>query len=299
MPNLPLIPDAVLNEDDTPLPLLVAKRWNFPLAHTQTAAGAYYAVQDWMRGLTGEADTRYLLGNFKKTDAGRQMSFSIQRLPYKASDGKTYKREYTTDKGLYLIAQYMRVKQDRPMLDEIRRFLASAGAFVDEVRREPDKIIEGVTNPDKLLDAFIEYHRKRGKDDRWIQMRIDSKIKRNQFTAALTDFVRDVLTPRHYATATDDVYRGLWGRTAAALKSELGVANNLSLRDHQPTLALYYQGIVEEVCAQKLEEREELWWDEARDIIRTIATIIGRQAKETGELLQKDIATGRPLLRGA
>jgi hypothetical protein len=41
-----------------------------------------------------------------------------------------------------------------------------------------------------------------------------------------------------------------------------------------------------------------LLWEEARDIIRKVSTIIGRQAKETGELLQQDIATGRPLLVG-
>lgn len=256
----------------------------------------YFAVQDWMRGLSGEENIRNIWAMFKKTSAGKQMLNSIVRLTYKASDGKTYKRDFTTDKGLYLIAQYMRVKQDRPMLDEVRRFLAAAGAFVDEIRRDNDKLMESVNNPDKMLDAFIEYHRKRGKDDRWILMRIDSKIKRNQFTAALTEFVRDELTPRHYATATDDAYRGLWGRTAAMLKGELGVSNSANLRDHQPTLALYYQGIVEEVCAQKLGERDELWWDEARDIIRNIATIIGRQARETSQLLQKDIATGRLLL---
>lgn len=296
MTLFPVIPDSA---DDTPLPLIVAKRWKFSLGHVQTEAGMYYAVQDWMRGLIGEEDTRYLLSKFKKTDAGQQMWSSIQRLPYKATDGKTYKRDYTTDKGLYLIAQYLRVKNDRPVLDEIRRFLAAAGAFVDEVRRDPDKlVIEGVSNPDKLLDAFIEYHRKRGKDDRWIQMRFDSKIKRNQFTAALAEFVRDVLTPRHYALATDDVYRGLWDRTAADLKTELSVPNGGNLRDHQPILALYYQAIAEEVCAQKIGARNELWWDEARAIIKTVAAIIGRQAKETGGLLQKDLATDKPLLPG-
>jgi hypothetical protein len=297
MINLPLLPDESFSADDTPLPLIVAKRWNFPLAHIQTEQGMYYAIHDWIRGLTGESDIRHLWSMFKKTAAGKQMVNSTSRLPYKARDGKTYQRDYADDKGLYLIAQYMRVKHDRPMLDEIRRFLASAGAFVDEVRREPDKLVEGVTNPDKLLDAFIEYHRKRGKDDRWIQMRFESKIKRNQFTAALSEFVRDTLTPRHYATATDDVYQGLWQRKAAVLKSELGLPNNANLRDHQPILALYYQGIVEEVCAQKIGQREELWWDEARDIIQTVAKIIGRQAKETSELLGQDIATGRPLLK--
>jgi hypothetical protein len=295
--NLPLLPDEPLSADDTPLPLIVAKRWNFPLAHLQTENGMYYAVQDWMRGLTGEDDTRKIWSYFKKQPAWSHMSSLTRRMPYLTSNGKKQQRDYTNDKGLYLVAQYLRITGDRPMLDEIRRFLAAAGAFVDEVRREPDKLAESVANPDKLLDAFIEYHRKRGKDDRWIQMRFESKIKRNQFTAALSEFVRDALTPRHYATATDDVYQGLWHRKAAALKSELGLPNNASLRDHQPILALYYQGIVEEVCAQKLGQREELWWDEAREIIQTIAKIIGRQAQETSELLGQDIATGRPLLK--
>jgi hypothetical protein len=297
MTQLPFVFDDHLTPDDTPLPLIVANRWGFPLAHVEMVNGKYYAVQDWIRGLTGEENIRTVWAMFKKTDAGKQMLNSIERLPYKASDGKTYKRDHTTDKGLYLIAQYLRVKQDRPMLDEIRRFLAAAGAFVDEVRRDPEKLIE--KDPDKMLDAFIEYHRKRGKDDRWIQMRIESKIKRNQFTAALSEFVIEALTPRHYATATDDVYGGLWGRTAAQLKGELNVPKNGSLRDHQPTLALYYQGIVEEVCAQKIGQRDELTWGEARDIIQTIAAIIGRQADETGQLLQQDLATGKPLLPSA
>jgi hypothetical protein len=299
MSNLPLLVPEIPPGDNTPLPLIVAKRWNFPLAHIETANGTFYAVQDWIRGLTGEENTSNLWSMFKKTDAGKQTVNSLVRLPYKASDGKTYKRDHTTDKGLYLIAQYLRVKHDRPVLDEIRRFLAASGAFVDAVRREPDKLAENVGNPDKLLDAFIEYHRKRGKDDRWIQVRIESKIKRSQFTAALSEFVRDVLTPRHYATATDDVYEGLWNRTAATLNNELGLPNNSNLRDHQPILALYYQGIVEEVCAQKLGQRQELWWEEARAIIRTVAAIIGRQAQETSDLLQMDLATGRPLLPGS
>jgi hypothetical protein len=295
MTQLPLILDDGGN-DNTPLPLIVANRWNFPLAHMQTDDGMVYAVQDWMRGLTGEEDTRYLLAKFKKTDAGQRMWNSSQRMPYKTPNGRTHQRDYVSDKGLYLIAQYLRVTQDRPMLDEVRRFLAAAGAFADEVRRDPDKIVESVNNPDKLLEAFISYHRRRGMDDRWIQMRIDSKIKRNKFTAALSEFIRETLTRRHYATATDDVYKGLWGRTAATLRKELELPKGENLRDYQPTIGLHYQGIVEEVCAKKLGDREELSWLEARDIILRMATIIGRQAEETSELMEMDLATGKPLL---
>lgn len=295
MTQLPLIADS--NEDEQqPLPLIVAQRWNFPLAHVQTENGMVYAVQDWMRGLSGEKDVRRLWDMFKKTEAGKAMSNSIGQFPYKATNGRTYQLDYVNDRGLYLIAQYMRVKHDRPMLTEIRQFLAAAGAFVDQVRLEPDKVFETVKDPDKLLSAFIEYHRKRGKSDSWIQMRMESKIKRNYFTAALSEFVVELLGRPHYSTATDDVYQGLWGRTTSTLKSQLQLTKNENLRDHQPSLALHYQGIVEEVCALQLEERQEVSWNEARDIIQSVAKIIGRQAQETSDLLKMDIATGKRLL---
>jgi hypothetical protein len=101
--------DAMPNDNDTPLPLIVAKRWNFPLAHHITEDGIYYAVQDWIRGLTGIEDVRKLWTKFQKTEVWREMSTSSRHLPYKAKDGKTYQRDHTTDKGLFLVAQYLRV----------------------------------------------------------------------------------------------------------------------------------------------------------------------------------------------
>jgi hypothetical protein len=297
MKQLPLIPDSNNDEQsELPLPLIVAQRWNFPLAHIQTDAGMVYAVQDWMRGLSGEQDVRRLWDMFKKTEAGKSMSNSIGRMPYKTANGRTHQRDYVNDKGLYLIAQYMRVKHDRPMLDEIRQFLAAAGAFVDQLRLEPETIFENVKDPDKLLDAFIAYHRKRGKDNDWIDARIQSTISRLHFTSALKEFVNMVLARKHYASATDDVYTGLWGRNAASLKKELQLGKNDNLRDNQPELGLVYQTIVEKVCAAKLEKREEVTWNEARDIIQSVAKIIGRQAEETSLLMEMDLATGKKLL---
>jgi hypothetical protein len=65
MTDLPIIANDTSNSDE-PLPLIVAKRWNFPLAHIKNEDGNFYAVQDWMRGLTGENDTRYLLASLRK-----------------------------------------------------------------------------------------------------------------------------------------------------------------------------------------------------------------------------------------
>jgi hypothetical protein len=61
-------------------------------------------------------------------------------------------------------------------------------------------------------------------------------------------------------------------------------------------VGIYYQAIVEAVCAKKLEKREEVTWGEARDIIQSVAKIISRQAEETSLLMEMDLATGKPLL---
>lgn len=206
--------------------------------------------------------------------------------------------DFTDENGLYLITQ--RMSDRSATVRKVKKYLADAGVLVDTVRREPEKVISlGAIDPDTALDAVIQRYRELGKDDRWIQARLEGKIKRNQFTAALNEAVVEILTRRHYAIATDDIYLGLWKRTSAHLKTELNVPKNASLRDHQPRLALHYQGIAEEVAAQKLGDRAELTWNEARYIIKTVAAFIGEQAQATSQLLQMDIATGRPLLPGA
>jgi hypothetical protein len=288
--TLPVIPDA----DDTslPLPLIVAQKWDFPLAYVQTPEGYFYAVQDWIKGLTGEQNTRTVQANAKK-----QLFIRNEQLPYTAADGKTYQVDFTDDKGLYLIAQYLRTTKARPLLAAIKHYLSAAGAFVDLVRREPETVVtSGALDPDEAIDAAIEAYRKQGKDDRWIAARLNGKIKRAQFTAALKAAVIEVLTKPHYAMATDAVYKGLWGRTAAYLREEMGLSAKASLRDQQPTLALTYQGLAEEVAAQTLGSENELTWEQAREIVRIVAELIGEQAKATSRFMKIDLATGKPLL---
>jgi hypothetical protein len=288
---LPVIPEA--DDSSLTLPLIVAQKWSFPLAHAETDEGIFYAITDWIRGLTGiRGDTTVVQAKIKN-----QLLLSKKGLPYRATNDKTYEIDFTNDKGLYLIAQYLRVTKARPVLDEIKRYLAAAGAFADAVRRSPDTIVmSGAVTPDQAIEAAIVAYRAQGKDDKWIQARLEGKIKRHIFTAALTAAVREMLTPRHYAIATDDVYKGLWGRAASYLRHEMELPKTENLRDHQPALALDYQRIAEGVAAQQLGEREELSWGEARTIVQTVAAFIGRQAQETGQLMRMDLATGKAML---
>ncbi|MEO8391502.1 MAG: hypothetical protein ABI700_00780 [Chloroflexota bacterium] len=263
-------------------PLIIAEVWSFPLQHYERDDGHLYAVQDWVGGLSSSTTV-------KASEAWRQMDqtrISITSLPYTAADGKTYQRDYTNQQGLYLIAQQLRSTKTRPALAAIKAYLAAAGVFVDDVRR----------NPDHAIDAAIESYSQQGKTNVWIGERLDGKIARKAFTDALDNAVAIVLTGREYAEATDVIYTRLWNRTAAALRGEMGLKKSQSLRDHQPTIALAYQRIAEATAAQKLGDKTLITWEEARSIVSVVAAMIGAQAKQTGELLKMDLATGKPLL---
>ncbi|MBI5930206.1 MAG: hypothetical protein HY862_12920 [Chloroflexi bacterium] len=287
----------VISESDLPLPLIVAQKWNFTLQYHQSDKTYLYAIQDWIIGLTVTSNPRRTWSDLKHDNEQIELYVSTVQYPYKATNGRTYQMDFTDDKGLYLIAQYLRATKARPQLSAIQKFLSEAGAFVDAVRLEPDTVItSGAIDPDDAIDAAIEAYRRRGKDDRWISARLAGKVKRAKFTSALKAAVYEMLTQIHYAIATDDIYQGLWGRTAAYLKDELDLPKKASLRDNQPTLALTYQGIAEEVAAQKLGDETELSWDEARAIVKQVAALIGLQAQATSQFLKVDLATGKPLL---
>ena len=65
MTSLPMFPEHDSENDNTPLPLIVAKKWGFPLAFHIVDGKYMYAIQDWVRGLLGEDDIRKTWTKFK------------------------------------------------------------------------------------------------------------------------------------------------------------------------------------------------------------------------------------------
>lgn len=91
------------NEDasrDIPLPLLVAEKWDFPLAYHTLNGEYHYAIQDWIIGLTDAKNSRRIWSDWKRANTDSKVYDWIVQLPYKAKDGKTYQLDFTTDEGL-------------------------------------------------------------------------------------------------------------------------------------------------------------------------------------------------------
>lgn len=292
-----LVPLSENNYDSRPLPLLVAEKWEFPLAFVEQDSIFWYSVVDWIGGvLSVDSTAASKAWNDLQRRSLLDSSDSLRSMPYIRNDGREFMADYITDKGLYLVTQHLRGTKERPLLREIKQFLAKAGAFVDLMRREPETAISsGAIDPDKAIEAAIAEYKRQGKSDDWINARIFGKLKRATFTAALKSAIADI-TQEHYRLATDDIYLGLWQRTARNLKAEMGLHPKANLRDHQPLPALHFQALAEDGCARKLGTRQELAWDEARVIVQEIADMVGKLAHEYGKYFDIDVATGRPLL---
>ncbi len=288
--------------DPRPLPEIIADGnpipdgWPpFPLAFHDVDGKRYYAVQDWIRGVA-LTDNPSRFWNDLKTrlrKAKIETYASCVSLPYRATDGKKYKRDHADAETLYQITQ--RMDANTGLRDRILTFLAKAGVTLDDIRIDPDKVFEEV-DPDTALDAAIRAYKKQGKSEHWIAARLQGKIQREKFTTAFQQSLQTPPSSWQFATITNSMRLGLWDRSTAKLKQQMGLKENDSLRDNLSSIALHYEMIAEEVAERELAKHQQLAFDQARQIVHANSKFIGVQANETGKRLGIDVATDRPLL---
>lgn len=276
--------DTSTNEDNRPLPFIVADKWNFQLQHHEQSNETWYAVQDWIAGLAScsakEAGTLWRKMKSK-------IVISIHELGYIASDNKTYQMAYTNDNGLYQIAAHMRTTTQRPVLAEIKEYLAKAGVFVDKQRLDPEI---GVS-------AALGKYERQGKDPTWIEARVRGIWARNEFTKALQDSIQ--ACPSYiFASATEAVHLHLLERTTKQLRGDLRINQHQNPRDHMGKFALLYLGLTEGIIAEKLQDMDMVTETVGIEIIRSVASMIHTQYQQTQNALGYDLVTEKKLLEG-
>jgi hypothetical protein len=280
--NLPIVSQ---NANDLPLPLYVAQQWNFPLAYVDqdgSPSHYLYSVQDWIGGI-GETNRASKLWNDLKNQLSDSIGKSIllQKLPYKANNGRTYQMDYTDADGLYRIAQELRPTKDRTRLDAIRQYLAAAGVLVDEVRRDADAAAA-------LLDDLEARHR---------EIRARGKQKRIK----LTETARETHEKGHpdYAGMTNAEYEELFGAAKDELVKTLGLtqAQAARFRDHISTLALQAIDAAETGGAIKMQQLgRRLTTQEQIAIVRHAARLVAPGFWALADYLNVDLLSGNLLL---
>lgn len=272
-------------EDERPLPLIVAAKWSFSLTHLVSESNYLYSIQDWIQGLTQVKNTRTIWADIKRRANLPELLDSIQQLPYTASNGKSYMMDFTTDKGLYLITQHLRATSKRPILASVRRFLADAGVFVDEARRNPESaaaILEDVAY-NREYRKLLEEGFTAEEAQQWLDVRGKQKEGRIKITAIWS--MRGVNSRREFADLTNQIHRIALGRTATRHKRELAVKD--SPRNYVSAADNATLQITEFTSALLHEHRESFGKPELSEDIDDVRPIIDAARPEIQKVFSK------------
>lgn len=276
-------------QDKRPLPELIASGgndWNaFPLSYNDVDGVRYYAVQDWIAGITQTGQPRKSLDRLKKRYP--ELSPSWRQLPYKASNGRIYQMDHADADGLYKIAQ--RLDTDSSIRDRILAYLAASGVKMDEFRIDPSKAVE----------AGYSGMRSGGMSADKAKARVEGVVARSEYT--MTAKVTHVTNSPNFAALTTQEYKILFGRAKSAIVAELGLTKAQAdnhFRDHLDTLALQAIGVIESTTAKKMQQMERLLTDaEQQQIIVDVAHMVAPSFQAIAGYVGIDLATGKSLLK--
>jgi hypothetical protein len=112
----------------------------------------------------------------------------------------------------------------------------------------------------------------------------DNSITYTRLMDALDEAVGLIYQGNHFEAAVDTVVSGLKNNTS------------VQIEQYQTVLALSYQTIAKELARERLGERTELDFDEAKSIIYDAAALIAPQVEAVSKARSRDIATNKPLL---
>ncbi|MCU0482138.1 MAG: hypothetical protein MUE54_13155 [Anaerolineae bacterium] len=224
-----------------------------------------------------------LKGRLKKE--GNETLLNLKKLKLLADDDKLRLTDVVnTEEALRLIQSI-----PSPKAEPLKAWLAKVGAERLDETQDPELGLF------RSFDRAIEEYRSVGKPDTWITVRIEGIVTRKRFVEALKNAVIDAL-PTMYAQTTDKLYKGLWNRTTAQLRSELEITPKENPRDHFGKYALIYTRLAEELASERLNESETVTLTIAMNIVWEVARLFYKQAKELSEAVGYDLVTEKPLL---
>ena len=181
----------------------------------------YFSVVDVISALTGSDRPRKYWNDLKLKlkDEGSQLSEKIGQLKMKAQDGKFRETDVLDTKGILRLIESV----PSPKAEPFKLWLASLGS----------ERIDEVFDPEIAIARGIDYYRKKGYDDAWIEARIKGIFNRKKLTDAWKN--AGVTEGYEYAQLTNEIYKEWSGMTAKEYKNFKDLRKE-SLRDNMSDL---------------------------------------------------------------
>lgn len=201
----------------------------------------YFSVVDVISALTDSNIPKRYWSDLKRriTEEGSELYENIVRLKLKAQDGKLRETDTLDTKGILRLIESV----PSPKAEPFKMWLASLGS----------ERIDEVFNPEIAIDRAIDYYRKKGYSDEWIEVRLKSILNRKK----LTDVWKEggITKPMEYAMLTNEIYKGWSGMKVSEYKAYKNIRKE-SLRDNMTDIEVALINIGE-IAARDIAREEK------------------------------------------
>ncbi len=184
----------------------------------------YFSVVDVIGALTeSKIPKRYWTDLKRKlVNEGSKLYENIVQLKLKSQkDGKNYLTDVLDTEGILRLIESI----PSPKAEPFKIWLASLGS----------ERIDEVFDPEIAIKRAIDYYRKRGYSDKWIETRLKSILDRNKLTSIWQD--GGISKDYEYAILTNEIYKEWSGMKESEYKAYKGIRKE-SLRDNMSDIEI-------------------------------------------------------------
>ena len=230
----------------------------------------YFSVIDVISALTGSNIPKRYWSDLKKKliNEGSQVYDNIVRFKLLASDGKYRETDTLDTKGILRLIESV----PSPKAEPFKVWLASLGS----------ERIDEVFDPEIAIKRSIDYYRKRGYTDEWIESRLKGILNRNK----LTDVWKEcgISSGVEYGILANEIYKEWSGMKASEYKDFKRLRKE-SLRDNMTDIEVALTDLGEIATRELAKEHRPYGLEENKKI----AKMGGNTAKVARDDLERKL----------
>ena len=201
----------------------------------------YFSVVDVISALTNANIPRNYWSDLKRKlkEEGSELHEKIVQLKLLSKkDNKNYLTDTLDTEGIFRLIESV----PSPKAEPFKMWLASLGK----------ERIDEVFDPEKAIDRAIEYYRKKGYSDSWIEVRLKGILNRKRLTDVWKE--NGITENYEYAMLTNEIYKTWSGMKANEYKDFKGIRKE-SLRDNMTDIEVILTDLGE-VTARDIAKQE-------------------------------------------
>lgn len=204
----------------------------------------------------------------KLVEEGSELSQKVGQLKMIAKDGKQRNTDVLDTKGILRLIESVPSKKAEPF----KMWLSSLGK----------ERIDEVFDPEIAINRAINYYRKRGYDEKWIESRLKSIVDRNKLTNIWKE--NGINKPIEFGILTNEIYKSWSGMKASEYKEFKGIRKE-SLRDNMTNYEVILTDLGEALTREFTKEKKPHGLKENKKV----AKIGGSITKITRDNIEKEI----------